>query len=250
LAVYGYALVIYCDFSGYSDMAIGIGKWMGFDININFLSPYQSASITEFWRRWHISLSSWLRDYLYIPLGGNKHGKIRQNVNLAITMLIGGFWHGANWTFIFWGALHGFALGFDKIRMYFTDQILGERKENPRTKKIMHVLGVVFTFHFVCFTWIFFKASSFSDALVILDQIWNNFQWAAWPELFATYKSVLLVMLMGFGLHFISLKKEEEFSQRFIGLPNITYAMILVVFILLLAQVKTAEQVMPIYLQF
>jgi D-alanyl-lipoteichoic acid acyltransferase DltB (MBOAT superfamily) len=250
LAVYGYALVIYCDFSGYSDMAIGIGKWMGFDININFLSPYQSASITEFWRRWHISLSSWLRDYLYIPLGGNKHGKIRQNINLAITMLIGGFWHGANWTFIFWGALHGFALGFDKIRMYVTEQILGERIENPTTKKMMHVLGVLFTFHFVCFTWIFFKASSFSDALVILDQIWNNFQGAAWPDLYATYKSVLLVMLMGFGLHFISLKKEEEFSQRFIGLPNFTYAMILVVFILLLAQVKTAEQVMPIYLQF
>jgi hypothetical protein len=109
---------------------------------------------------------------------------------------------------------------------------------------------VLFTFHFVCFTWIFFKASSFSDALVILDQIWNNFQGAAWPDLYATYKSVLLVMLMGFGLHFISLKKEEEFSQRFIGLPNFTYAMILVVFILLLAQVKTAEQVMPIYLQF
>jgi D-alanyl-lipoteichoic acid acyltransferase DltB (MBOAT superfamily) len=164
--------------------------------------------------------------------------------------LIGGFWHGANWTFIFWGALHGLALGFDKIRMYLTEQFLGEQLENPAIKRIMHVLGVVFTFHFVCFTWIFFKASSFSDALVILDQIWNNFQLAAWPELLATYKSVLLVMLMGFGLHFISIKKEEEFSHKLIGLPNFAYATILVIFILLLAQVKTAEQVMPIYLQF
>ena len=115
MAVYGYALQIYCDFSGYSDMAIGIALMIGIKIPMNFDSPYQSSSITEFWRRWHISLSSWLRDYLYISLGGNRNGKIRQYVNLAITMILGGLWHGANWKFILWGAMHGIALGFEKF---------------------------------------------------------------------------------------------------------------------------------------
>ena len=109
LGVYGYALQIYCDFSGYSDMAIGIALLLGFRFNINFDSPYQSATITEFWRRWHISLSSWLKDYLYISLGGNRKGKIRTYMNLMITMLLGGLWHGASISFILWGALHGIA---------------------------------------------------------------------------------------------------------------------------------------------
>ena len=107
LGVYGYTLQIYCDFSGYSDMAIGIALLLGFRFNINFDSPYQSATITEFWRRWHISLSSWLKDYLYISLGGNRRGKVRTYINLLITMLLGGLWHGASMRFILWGALHG-----------------------------------------------------------------------------------------------------------------------------------------------
>jgi D-alanyl-lipoteichoic acid acyltransferase DltB (MBOAT superfamily) len=117
MGVYGYAMVIYCDFSGYSDMAIGMARWMGFTINENFDSPYQSSSITEFWRRWHMSLSSWLKDYLYISLGGNRVGKFRQYLNLMLTMLIGGLWHGASFNFIVWGGMHGVALAFDKMRM-------------------------------------------------------------------------------------------------------------------------------------
>src|SRR5205814_1229922 len=115
MAVYGYAMQIYCDFSGYSDMAIGIALLLGYRLGINFNQPYQSASITEFWRRWHISLSSWLRDYLYIPLGGNRKGKLRTYVNLLVTMLLGGLWHGASWNFIFWGFLHGAALAIEKF---------------------------------------------------------------------------------------------------------------------------------------
>lgn len=106
MGVYGYALQIYCDFSGYSDMAIGIALLLGFHFNLNFNSPYKSASITEFWRRWHISLSSWLRDYLYISLGGNRKGKFRQYLNLIITMFLGGLWHGASWNFVLWGTFH------------------------------------------------------------------------------------------------------------------------------------------------
>jgi len=114
MGVYAYALQIYCDFSGYSDMAIGIALLLGFRFNINFDSPYKSTSITEFWRRWHISLSSWLRDYLYISMGGNRKGKVRTYINLMLTMLIGGFWHGASLLFVLWGAWHGLLLVLHK----------------------------------------------------------------------------------------------------------------------------------------
>lgn len=124
MGVYGYALQIYCDFSSYSDMAIGIVLLLGFHFNMNFDSPYKSASITEFWRRWHISLSSWLRDYLYISLGGNRKGKIRQYANLIVTMFLGGLWHGASWNFVFWRVLHGVALALHKLWM----TIIGRKK--------------------------------------------------------------------------------------------------------------------------
>ena len=113
--VYGYALQIYCDFSGYSDMAIGLALLLGFRFPINFNSPYKSDSVTDFWHRWHISLSTWLRDYLYISMGGNRKGKIRTYINLIVTMLLGGLWHGASWNFILWGGLHGAALAIHKF---------------------------------------------------------------------------------------------------------------------------------------
>ena len=127
MGVYGYALQIYCDFSGYSDMAIGIALLLGFHFNLNFNSPYKSASITEFWRRWHISLSSWLRDYLYISLGGNRKGKFRQYLNLIITMFLGGLWHGASWNFVLWGTFHGVALALHKMWMTITGRKKGEQ---------------------------------------------------------------------------------------------------------------------------
>src|SRR5262249_23410853 len=116
LGVLGYSMQIYYDFSGYSDMAIGLGRMFGFEFKINFASPYRSRSITEFWRRWHISLSTWLRDYLYVPLGGNRKGEARTYINLALTMLLGGLWHGAQWTFVAWGAFHGGVLAFERWR--------------------------------------------------------------------------------------------------------------------------------------
>lgn len=127
MGVYGYALQIYCDFSGYSDMAIGIALLLGFHFNKNFDSPYKSASITEFWRRWHISLSSWLKDYLYISLGGNRKGKIRQYANLVITMFLGGLWHGASSNFVVWGLFHGIALAAHKFWMTLTGRKKGKK---------------------------------------------------------------------------------------------------------------------------
>jgi alginate O-acetyltransferase complex protein AlgI len=161
LAVFGYAAQIFCDFSGYSDMAIGLAHTFGFKLHANFNMPYLSANITEFWRRWHISLSSWLRDYLYIPLGGNRGGRWRTYVNLILTMLLGGLWHGANWTFVFWGFYHGAALALH--RALPAPRWLAARGLRP--------LGIGATFLTVCIGWVFFRAQTFSDAKLILRHL-------------------------------------------------------------------------------
>ncbi len=242
LGVYGYAMVIYCDFSGYSDVAIGLARWMGFRVNINFNSPYQSSSITEFWRRWHISLSSWLRDYLYISLGGNRKGKVRQYINLAITMLLGGLWHGASWNFIIWGGMHGIALALDKARI-----ALFKTVKKTRFGKIF---GIFFTFHLVCFCWIFFRASSLHDSMVILRQIGTNFDLGAYRVLFVAYSTVFLMMLLGFGLHFVPQSICDNLVIRMEKLNIIGFMAIFLVFMFIFYQIKSSEQVMPIYLQF
>jgi alginate O-acetyltransferase complex protein AlgI len=245
LGVYAYALVIYCDFSGYSDMAIGIARWCGFKIPANFNSPYQSRNITEFWRRWHISLSSWLRDYLYIPLGGNRKGKVRQYVNLFITMLLGGFWHGASWNFIFWGGMHGIALSIDKAK----DWVMAKLKINT-AGFLFKAIGILVTFNFVCFCWIFFRANTWSDSLAMLHQIFHNFDGSVWKELFFSYKNVFLIMLLGFMLHFVSAKQEDTIKLFLSKLPMVGYLVIGFLLFYLFVQVKTAEPVMPVYLQF
>lgn len=246
LGVYGYAMVIYCDFSGYSDMAIGMAKWMGFTINENFDSPYQSSSITEFWRRWHMSLSSWLKDYLYISLGGNRVGKVRQYINLMITMILGGLWHGASLNFVVWGAMHGIALAIDKMRI----TLLKRYQAVKGLATVSKVLGVLITFHFVCFCWIFFKASSFDDARTIIIQIFTNFNLPAWPALFSAYGTIICVMGMGYIIHFIP-KSYEYFSVKILTKATIAGRIaVLLIFIWIVIQVKQADQVMPIYLQF
>lgn len=247
LGVYGYALVIYCDFSGYSDMAIGMARWMGFTINENFDSPYQSSSITEFWRRWHMSLSSWLKDYLYISLGGNRVGKFRQYLNLFITMLLGGLWHGASFNFIVWGGMHGVALAFDKVRISFSSKL---KVESLKFAKLKKFLGVFITFHFVCFCWIFFKAYSFQDAGIILTQITSNFNIKSLTPLLMGYKTVFAVMLIGYVLHFIPKIYELRTETILAKLPLPARVLVLLALIWLVIQVKQSDQVMPIYLQF
>jgi alginate O-acetyltransferase complex protein AlgI len=155
IGVYLYAFQIYCDFSGYSSIAIGLARILGFDFGINFDRPYFSRSFSEFWSRWHISLSSWLRDYLYVSLGGNRGGKWRTYRNLMITMLLGGLWHGASWTFVFWGALHGAYL-------------VVERAVSVRIPKALQLFLV---FNLTCFAWVFFRAHSFSNAWEVLTGI-------------------------------------------------------------------------------
>ncbi|HCK54848.1 MAG TPA: hypothetical protein DIC23_16645 [Planctomycetaceae bacterium] len=153
IGLLAYSFQIYFDFSGYSDMAIGLGLMLGFTFPKNFDSPYRSASITEFWQRWHLSLSNWLRDYLYIPLGGNRLGPSRTYVNLAMVMLLGGLWHGAAWTFVAWGALHGTALAVERA---LGKQSLYDRLPRP--------VRVTITFLVVAIGWVFFRSNSLSDA--------------------------------------------------------------------------------------
>ncbi len=155
-----YAFQIYFDFSGYSDIAIGLGLMLGFVFPKNFDSPYSADSITDFWRRWHISLSSWLRDYLYIPLGGNRKRKIRTYINLALTMLLGGLWHGAAWNFVVWGGIHGLLLGFERFR--------GKKSYYERLPRPVRV-GL--TFFIVLIGWVFFRAPDIESALVYLGRL-------------------------------------------------------------------------------
>ncbi len=168
IGIIAYAFQIYFDFSGYSDMAIGLGLMFGFVFPKNFDSPYIAASITEFWRRWHISLSTWLREYLYIPLGGNRKGEMRTAINLAVVMLLGGLWHGASWNFVFWGAIHGCLLGMERI--------LNRR---PLYFFLPRILRIVITFILVCIAWVFFRAETLSEAITY---ICSMFALTAIPE--------------------------------------------------------------------
>jgi alginate O-acetyltransferase complex protein AlgI len=158
--VVAYAFQIYFDFSAYSDMAVGLGLMMGFVFAKNFDSPYLSQSITEFWRRWHISLSTWLRDYLYVPLGGNRKGRTRTYVNLFLVMLLGGLWHGAAWNFVIWGGLHGALLAYERMR-----------GKAPAYGRFGAPLRIGITFVLVLVTWVFFRASDLTAALRYLGHM-------------------------------------------------------------------------------
>jgi len=153
LGVVGYAFQIYFDFSGYSDMAVGLGLMLGFLFINNFQGPYRAASLTEFWRRWHISLSTWLRDYLYIPLGGNRLGEVRTYFNLLTVMLLGGLWHGASWNFVIWGGIHGLMLAFERWQ-----------GKNSVYRRLPHAFRVAITFGIVCIAWVFFRAATLPAA--------------------------------------------------------------------------------------
>ena len=298
MAVYGYAMVIYCDFSGYSEIAIGIALWLGFKIPPNFMSPYQSLNITEFWRRWHISLSTWLKDYLYIPLGGNRNfsvasfifvggflvgsfimgvelfhlsnlwgavvsavlllifiipalitrktSGIAANFNLLTTMLLGGFWHGASWNFIIWGAIHGVGLGIHKIWMLLTDKSLSSLNQS----RIYKIISGILTFHFVCFAWVFFKAEDLEIAKTMIYQIFNNFDISVFGPFYDNYKGVVWMILIAMVLHLVPDNLADKIIARTKTIPMVVYILVFFLFLILYGYFKSAEQVMPIYLQF
>lgn len=185
IATVAFAFQIYCDFSGYSDIAIGSARVMGFGLMKNFERPYLSKSVTEFWRRWHISLSSWFRDYLYIPLGGSRKGYFRTLLNLFIIFVVSGLWHGASWTFVIWGALNGIAIVFEKILGIGKRPKTDLNASNKNTansfswlgrsiKAILGIIPMLLTFTFTCFTWVFFRARLVSDALYMLPRFFEG----------------------------------------------------------------------------
>lgn len=241
MSIYGYALQIYCDFSGYSDMAIGLGLLLGFTFPINFNAPYQSRSVTEFWRRWHISLSTWLRDYLYVPLGGNRKGKLRTYINLMLTMLLGGLWHGAATRFIVWGGLHGLALAVERYWKSLFPVTPGPARQ---------VTGALWTFHFVCLCWIFFRAQDLQTASDMLTQIFFNFQPQIFAEFLAGYSGVVFWMALGYLLHLLPLRSEEKVQDFVTRMPLVAQALLLTFFIAFVMQVKSAQVQPFIYFQF
>ncbi|HYG76577.1 MAG TPA: MBOAT family protein [Planctomycetota bacterium] len=161
-ALYCFSFQIYSDFSGYTDMARGIAKFMGFELMENFNQPYFASNITDFWRRWHISLSTWLRDYLYIPLGGNRYGTFKTYRNLFLTMFLGGLWHGASWTFAIWGSLHGLYLAVHKFMLD------GRKPAEAKSNALLSLVKIVIVFHLVALTWIFFRAETFANSFAYL----------------------------------------------------------------------------------
>ncbi len=198
-AIYGYAIVIYADFSGYTDIAIGIAKLLGFQFPQNFNRPYSARSLQDFWRRWHMTLSRWLRDYLYIPLGGSRKGERRTYINIMITMVLGGLWHGAAWTFVFWGAYHG------------VGQVLGAYRRNRRAKlglaEPVESRGLIWgqtilTFNLVCVGWVFFRSDSLATAFSMLGRLvtgWTGHSGLVTPLVVGTIAVMLALQFAPHG---------------------------------------------------
>ncbi len=290
MALFGYSLQVYVDFSGYTDIAIGVALLMGYRLPQNFNSPYKAKNVGEFWKRWHMSLSSWLKDYLYIPIGGNRNGSvfsyislgiilaivvllagkiilvpvfagiviitiilarifpgikksINTNLNLMLTMLLGGLWHGASWQFIIWGGLNGVGLVFYKFW----------RKISPWEKRngwLINIWKITVTFCFITFTRVFFRSESMEVVDGMMHQIMNNLTFGIIPQVLVAYKWVFIVMLFGFVIHWISEKWKEKITDWFIAAPLWLKAVISAVVVIFVYQSISSDMQPFIYFQF
>jgi alginate O-acetyltransferase complex protein AlgI len=261
--VYGYAAQIYCDFSGYTDIAIGSALLLGVRFPLNFDSPYKAHDLQDFWRRWHISLSTWLRDYLYIPLGGNRGSELATYRNLMLTMVLGGLWHGASWTFVLWGFLHGFGLAVTRLYQR-RRQVLpvarnaasGSAYREPAEGGPVVVaareptfarraFGVFLTFHYVCLAWIFFRAPSFKKATLVLRQI-------AQGSTFHPNLPPIVLAILGVGLvaHFTPDAWFARMKRGFTELPAVAQGVVLFLVAVVLHEAASTQAVPFIYFQF
>jgi alginate O-acetyltransferase complex protein AlgI len=242
-ALIAYSMQVYVDFSGYTDIAIGLSLMMGFKLNDNFNSPYKALNVGDFWRRWHISLSTFLKDYLYIPIGGNKHGAFRTNVNLMITMLLGGLWHGASWNFIIWGAINGAGLlvykSWKKISPY----------ENSNHWAV-RIWRIGLTFAFITFTRLWFRAPDLRTVKKFYTQVSSNFGWEIIPDFLMGFRYVLLVLVLSFVLHWLNNNFKSRWRDRFINAHPIIQGIICIVTIIVIYQSVSAEAQPFIYFQF
>lgn len=242
LASIGYSAQIYCDFSGYSDMAIGIGAIMGYDLGVNFNRPYRSVNITEFWRRWHISLSSWLRDYLYIPLGGNRKGKARMYFNLFITMLIAGIWHGASWLFVLWGAMHGLGLVIHKFfRPYLS---------NLGNGFLVRLGCGILTFAFVTLLWPLFAGSDISSVGILYSKIFTSVDLSYLKPFVEARPQWTILVLLAFVSQMLPDSFVSGLRNWFVSAPLIFKFIIFVIAVQLVIQFSAGNIAPFIYLQF
>jgi len=290
MALFGYSLQVYADFSGYTDIAIGIALLMGFRLTMNFNSPYKARNVAEFWKRWHMSLSTWLRDYLYIPMGGNRggslfswvmlgfigaalilltgwwwlpviyisviaaavvlvqlspnaHNAITTNLNLMITMLIGGLWHGASWMFVIWGGLNG--LGLLVYKQW--------KRISPWEKSAhwaAHAWKVAFTFAFISFTRIWFRSPDLETANEFLNQVTNAFNLQVAGDVIWAFRSVFGVMVIGMVVHWLPESFKQRYREGFASLPLWLMALLSAGVVVFVYQTVTAEMVPFIYFQF
>jgi D-alanyl-lipoteichoic acid acyltransferase DltB (MBOAT superfamily) len=290
MALFGYSLQVYVDFSGYTDIAIGVALLMGFRLPQNFNAPYKAKNVGEFWKRWHISLSSWLKDYLYIPIGGNRRGSVFSyvslivilaivllligklilvpivaglmilfavlmrysagfkrnvdtNINLMLTMLLGGLWHGASLNFIIWGGLNGIGLMVYKFW----------RKISPweaHNNWAANIWKIAVTFTFITFTRVFFRGESIDIVKAMLNQIGSAFTFSVIPEVLVAYKWVFMVMLFGFVIHWLSENRKEKITNWFIGTPIWAKVVIATITVIIVYQSISSEMQAFIYFQF
>ena len=238
----GYTLQIYCDFSGYSDISIGLAALIGINLKDNFRYPYQSLNLQEFWHRWHISLSTWFRDYVYIPLGGNRKGKVRTYVNNFVTMLVAGLWHGASWMFVIWGALHGAGLVVHKFCKQWLDTI-------PNNLPV-RVVSWTATYIYVMLAWIFFRSPDLHTATTILSKIFTDFSWAYLAPFVSTRATWTFFVVLGMVLHGIRERHVERLKKAYINSPITLKIILLFVILQLVVNYRLNDIQAFIYTQF
>lgn len=254
LGVYAYTLQIYCDFSGYSDMAIGIALLLGFHFPQNFNAPYISRSVSEFWHRWHISLSTWIRDYIYISLGGNRRGRLRQYFNLIVTMLLGGLWHGASWCFVLWGGMHGVALAVNKLWRSYVSSHFGFLRSRAWYARpwawLYTLLCLLLTFHFVCLAWIFFRNPTMESSLAMIRRIAYEFHPELLLQVVYGYRFVFGFIVFGYLTHFMP-QSFDRFCMSALRRGGVLLsAVFMAVIVYLVVQVKSSTIQPFIYFQF
>jgi len=243
LAIYAYSMQVYADFSGYTDIAIGVALLMGFHLSANFNSPYKAINVGEFWKRWHISLSTWLKDYLYIPLGGNKKGELRANINLLITMLLGGLWHGASWQFVIWGGLNGIAIviykQWKKISPF-----------NNSKSWLVRFYAIFLTFNFITLTRIWFRGESMQKVDGMIGQILNAFHFEQIGEIALAYKNIILLLIFAFVVHWLPETFKQKYRYYFANLPQWAMILVVIAVVIFIYQFQTFELQPFIYFAF
>jgi D-alanyl-lipoteichoic acid acyltransferase DltB (MBOAT superfamily) len=231
-----FAMQIFFDFSGYTDMAIGMALLLGFHFPINFRRPYLAFSITDFWHRWHISLSRWLRDYLYIPLGGNRHGSLMTYRNLMLTMLLGGLWHGASWNFVIWGGYHGVLLGLERV--------FGRKKFQEPPPWLLYPFRALITFVLVCVGWVFFRAATLHDSVYVIQQM---FSWHGKGILIPAWLGCVLALSLSVALF----EEKFEWIERLAHGPAWAYVAAVVTLLFSVELIGVTEKAVPfVYFQF